>query len=129
MEKIFNPEQAAEVLSVTKQTIRKWLREGLLTGVKLDGKSWRVTESDINEFIKRNRETTNDARLFESLIDFDLINQCKQSDMNIYEYCKQNINADIYHFFTGISENEAAELNKKFLVYVKLNYNSIPTNE
>jgi excisionase family DNA binding protein len=46
MEKIYTPEMAAEMLHVSILTLRKWLRSGQLTGVKV-GRQWRIRESDL----------------------------------------------------------------------------------
>lgn len=45
------PEQVAEHLQVLPKTVRKWLRDGQLPGVKL-GRQWRVAESTIDGLIK-----------------------------------------------------------------------------
>jgi excisionase family DNA binding protein len=47
MEKIYTPEMAAEMLHVSTLTLRKWLRSGQLTGIKV-GRQWRIRESDLN---------------------------------------------------------------------------------
>lgn len=53
IERLFTPEEAAEVLRVKPRTVMEWLRRGKLTGVKLGGKLWRVKESDLRAFIDR----------------------------------------------------------------------------
>jgi excisionase family DNA binding protein len=47
MEKIYTPEMAAEMLHVSTLTLRKWLRGGQLTGIKV-GRQWRIRESDLD---------------------------------------------------------------------------------
>jgi excisionase family DNA binding protein len=51
MEKIYTPEMAAEMLHVSTLTLRKWLRGGQLTGIKV-GRQWRIRESDLNLFLE-----------------------------------------------------------------------------
>lgn len=51
MEKIYTPEMAAEMLHVSTLTLRKWLRGGQLTGVKV-GRQWRIRESDLKLFLE-----------------------------------------------------------------------------
>ena len=46
MEKVFTPEQTAELLHVATKTIKDWLRSGELPGIKV-GRQWRVTDSDL----------------------------------------------------------------------------------
>ena len=53
MDKLLTPEQAAERLQISPLTVRKWLREGKLPGVKPGGKVWRVREKDLEEFLNR----------------------------------------------------------------------------
>lgn len=50
MEKVFTPEQTAELLHVATKTIKDWLRSGELPGIKV-GRQWRVTESDLQKYI------------------------------------------------------------------------------
>ncbi|MHB1456482.1 MAG: helix-turn-helix domain-containing protein [Armatimonadota bacterium] len=50
-ERLMTPEETAERLSMKPRTIREWLRNGKLRGVKA-GKNWRVREEDLNEFIR-----------------------------------------------------------------------------
>jgi excisionase family DNA binding protein len=45
-ENFINPKEAAEILGVTLDTIRRWLRDGELQGVKF-GRLWRIRESDL----------------------------------------------------------------------------------
>jgi excisionase family DNA binding protein len=39
--------EAAQRLKVNAETVRRWLREGVLTGVKLGKRQWRVRTSDL----------------------------------------------------------------------------------
>lgn len=52
MEKLYTPEQAAEVLQVTAAAVREWLKSGKLKGVKVAGRLWRIRESDLEAFLK-----------------------------------------------------------------------------
>ena len=55
MEKILTPEEAAEALSVSVFTIKKWLRAGKLKGVKA-GRVWRIREKDLIEFLEESQK-------------------------------------------------------------------------
>ena len=46
-EKMLTPEEVAERLAVTPNTVRGWLRDGTLRGVKLGKKVWRIREEDL----------------------------------------------------------------------------------
>lgn len=50
IEQLLTPEEAALQLGITPRTIREWLRNGKLPGVKL-GRLWRVKETDLEAFI------------------------------------------------------------------------------
>lgn len=50
MERLLTPEEVAKKLVVSPKTVRDWLREGRLRGVKT-GKLWRVREDDLRIFI------------------------------------------------------------------------------
>jgi excisionase family DNA binding protein len=53
-ERYFTVQQVAERLQVNEQTVRRWLREGALKGVRL-AERWRVTDGDVREFIDKQR--------------------------------------------------------------------------
>jgi excisionase family DNA binding protein len=44
------PAQVASLLQVRKETVRMWLRRGLMKGVKIGGKSWRIPRRAVEEF-------------------------------------------------------------------------------
>jgi len=61
MEKLLNVEQAAEYLGVQPSTVRNWLRESKITGVKLGGgKQWRITESALRDFVAASQVNAHD---------------------------------------------------------------------
>jgi excisionase family DNA binding protein len=51
-EKVYSPEEAAEILGVHQETVRQWLRSGKLGGVKAGPRLWRVRESDLQKFLQ-----------------------------------------------------------------------------
>lgn len=48
--KIYTPEKVAELLSVHKETVRRWLRNGELKGIKINT-AWRITQEQLDEFL------------------------------------------------------------------------------
>ncbi len=44
--------QVAKQLDVNIETIYRWLRSGKLKGNKLGHELWRISDSDLNEFIE-----------------------------------------------------------------------------
>lgn len=46
--RMLTPEEVAERLAVTANTVRGWLRDGTLKGVKLGKRVWRIKESDLH---------------------------------------------------------------------------------
>jgi excisionase family DNA binding protein len=50
MEKIYTPEEIAELLQIPKQTVWKFIQEGKLNAHKV-GKHYRITESEFKEFM------------------------------------------------------------------------------
>lgn len=46
----YTPTQVAELCQVTSETVRKWLNEGTLRGVKLDS-FWRIKRVDLLTFL------------------------------------------------------------------------------
>jgi excisionase family DNA binding protein len=51
--KLLKPEDVAHELMVSERTVRRWLREGKLRGVKV-GRAWRVRPEIVEEFIEGN---------------------------------------------------------------------------
>ncbi|MDR9768866.1 helix-turn-helix domain-containing protein [Acetomicrobium sp.] len=51
MEKLLTPKDAAEILSLSPVTIKKWLWQGKLKGIKV-GSVWRIKESDLKAFLR-----------------------------------------------------------------------------
>ncbi|KRT34311.1 helix-turn-helix domain-containing protein [Acetomicrobium hydrogeniformans] len=55
MEKLLTPNDVAEILSLSPVTIKKWLWQGKLKGIKV-GSVWRIRESDLKAFLKTNND-------------------------------------------------------------------------
>jgi len=53
--RLLTPEEAAERLRVSPETVKKWFRSGRLRGVKVSV-LWRVWEKDLDAFIKENKQ-------------------------------------------------------------------------
>ena len=51
----YTPEQAAKILQVHPQTLRKWLRNGELTGANTTA-GWRLTPADLEAWLDRQRQ-------------------------------------------------------------------------
>jgi len=50
-------EEVGERLKVSTYTVKRWLREGELAGVRLGRNGpWRTTEDDIRAFLKESRQ-------------------------------------------------------------------------
>ena len=50
---LYTPEEVARKVKVERSTVYHWLAEGLLRGLRV-GSTWRITEEDLLEFMKRN---------------------------------------------------------------------------
>lgn len=62
-EKLLTPEEVAERLVVSPNTIRTWLRTGELKGIKV-GRLWRIKESYLQELLTpANEEDKNTDQL------------------------------------------------------------------
>lgn len=49
---LLTPQQVAERLAVAPKTVRKWLRDGEIPGIKLSPKVWRVRQEKLEEWIE-----------------------------------------------------------------------------
>ncbi|MEN6351212.1 MAG: helix-turn-helix domain-containing protein [Syntrophomonas sp.] len=54
-ERFYSPNEIAEHFNVKPNTVRKWITQGKLKAIKL-GDIWRVSESDLKDFIKTNQD-------------------------------------------------------------------------
>ncbi|MCI0614043.1 helix-turn-helix domain-containing protein [bacterium] len=54
-DRLLTPDEAAERLAVSTRTLLGWLREGKINGHKVAGKLWRVSETDLRDFIESAR--------------------------------------------------------------------------
>ena len=52
---MLTPEEVAEKLRVHPNTVRDYLKQGILPGIKL-GRAWRVEEKDLEAFIKERKQ-------------------------------------------------------------------------
>jgi len=54
--KVYGPREAAEVLNVNPETIRRWARAGKLSGALVSRQTgWIFTEEDLREFLDKHR--------------------------------------------------------------------------
>jgi len=54
MTKMLTPSEIAEKLNLHPNTVRDYLKAGVLPGVKL-GRVWRVEEEDLDKFLKERK--------------------------------------------------------------------------
>lgn len=55
MEKLYKPEEVAEILKTSRETIYNWLRSGKLKGKKVFN-FWRISESELNRILGEEKE-------------------------------------------------------------------------
>ena len=57
MERLLTPKEAAAIMSVAPRTIKEWLRQGELTGLKIRS-MWRIRAGDLKTFIEKSNLPT-----------------------------------------------------------------------
>jgi len=55
MSELFTVEETAGLLKLNPETIRRYIKKGILKAVKLE-RQYRITQEDIDAFLKRGRE-------------------------------------------------------------------------
>jgi excisionase family DNA binding protein len=50
--RVYTLKEAAEYLRIKEHTLMGYLQEGEVQGFKIGGKSWRITEEALDEFIR-----------------------------------------------------------------------------
>jgi putative molybdopterin biosynthesis protein len=48
------PQEVSDLLRVSVYTVRRWIKEGDLPAYKV-GRGWRISESDIDAWLRRNQ--------------------------------------------------------------------------
>lgn len=56
MQKLLSTSDVAEVLSISVDTIRDYIREGRLSASYI-GRRWKVREEDLHQFLRDNRRS------------------------------------------------------------------------
>lgn len=54
VERLYTPEQAAEILNTNERKVKNLLRSGEIVGTKV-GREWRIHPGDLQDFINRNK--------------------------------------------------------------------------
>lgn len=54
MGKLLSVKEVASILGLHEAVIRRYIREGVLSAIKLE-RSYRIDESELNEWLKRRR--------------------------------------------------------------------------
>ena len=52
-ERLLTPEEVSEYLGIAVKTLKNYLRDGKITGVKV-GSAWRIKKEDLDEFVAKN---------------------------------------------------------------------------
>ena len=68
MDKLLTPEEVAERLNVVPSTIKRWLRQGRIPGVK-PGKSWLIPEGDLEDFLTGGGQEVNHASPYSRILE------------------------------------------------------------
>lgn len=54
---LFTTEEAARRLGLHPETVRRFLREGTLRGVQINGRAWRIEETELSAYVERLKAT------------------------------------------------------------------------
>jgi len=55
MGKLLTPKQVAERLGVCRESVWRYIRKGKLKAIKYTARNFRITEKDLNDFLKRHK--------------------------------------------------------------------------
>ncbi len=53
MEPLLTTEEVARMLNTTDATVRRWLRNGTIPAIRVEGE-WRIRRADLEEYIQKN---------------------------------------------------------------------------
>ena len=55
LQSLLTVEQVARRLAIQETTVRQWLREGILPGIKINSRAWRIDPVDLEAFIEKRK--------------------------------------------------------------------------
>lgn len=55
LQSLLTVEQVARRLAIQETTVRQWLREGILPGIKINSREWRIDPVDLEAFIEKRK--------------------------------------------------------------------------
>ncbi|MDY6876005.1 MAG: helix-turn-helix domain-containing protein [Chloroflexota bacterium] len=55
-----NPQEVSDLLRVSVQTVRRWIKEGSLPAYKVGPRIWRIRKIDLDKWLDRQRSITTD---------------------------------------------------------------------
>jgi excisionase family DNA binding protein len=58
---VLTPADVGKLLQVEPRTVRTWLHQGALIGVRLPGGDWRVLPTDFDRFLRQRRQVAEAA--------------------------------------------------------------------
>lgn len=50
--KLYTVKEVAETLKLSEETIRRYLRDNKLSGIKVNGGSWLIKQEQLDQFLK-----------------------------------------------------------------------------
>lgn len=53
VERLLSPKEVGELLGINEQTVKRYLREGIIRGVRLTSGTWRIRESDYRAYVEQ----------------------------------------------------------------------------
>jgi len=102
-EKIYTVEQAAEILKLHPKTVARYINENKLHAGKI-GHQWRITENDLNQFLKKEYK--------ENPV---LIEEEYHSDKNLSTQSIEKITVSTVVDISVIDENEGARISNSII--------------
>lgn len=132
MDKIYTVEQVSEMIRMHPKTIQRYIREGKINAQKV-GKSWRITENDLTNFLKKNQSEkelpaykmnkSEDKIKISAVIDIDI--ESREEAINIINMITATQNPEKYDLTYSNLSVQFIELEKKIRIMLWGNINYI----
>lgn len=128
MKNYYSVNELAEILGVTTRSVRNYLREGKLQGVKVGGK-WKFSEENLSEFLQfslKNKpsfvgtdQPTNSAVVLKFYLQYETLESLHQFRDSMISY-HQDVysNKEDRYFFYNVLDDTYAE----FIISGNFNY-------
>lgn len=96
IEKLYGAEEIAEVLSINKQTVLRFIREGKIKALKV-GREYRIQKSALQEYLKLDEIDNVECKCVDPICAKCILINCKDPNCKVHSESKKKEFREIYN--------------------------------